>query len=68
MMPGWMNLVLPLAMSIASAFVTASFMTGKSIEKVTLMDEKIKEAEFQVLNLLERVARLEGLNSAKRSS
>jgi len=64
-MPSWINLVLPLAMSIGSAFVTASFMTGKNVEKLTLMDEMLKQNAEVLQSVLERVAKLEGRNEAK---
>lgn len=65
-MPSWINLAVPIAMSIASSFITASYMTGKNVEKVALMDEQLKKNIDDLKAVSERVAKLEGVNSAKQ--
>lgn len=64
-MPSWINLVVPILMSVASAFVTASFMTGKNVEKLQIMDDMLKQNAEVLQSVLERVAKLEGRNDAK---
>lgn len=60
MMPSWFSWALPIVMSVVSAFVTASFMTGKNVEKLALMNEMLKAHEAMMKELLERIAKLEG--------
>lgn len=64
-MDQWIGWLLPIGVSVISAVFTGMFMAGRNVEKMKTMDEIIKHQEQAIMELVERIAILEGKTSSK---
>lgn len=64
-MEKYLGIIIPVAMSIGSALLTALFFTGKNLEKLKIYEEMQEQNTDKIKELSERVAKLEGVNDAR---
>lgn len=61
-MEKYLGLIIPVAMSLGSALLTALFFTGRNLEKLKIYEDMQYQDSIKLAELSERVAKLEGLS------